>query len=402
MSSFLAVLFLVLAIPFSTSGLAAAPDPCRPVSPSEASAEVRFARAQKCIELTAIHKITRLEELAKFSDGRILAELKEQYRIVQDLYLGFEKQCSSESAKKASSTCAWFRSKVRNHPEIRIAYLHAILLLQDPEFLRNWVRTMPIYPPSRIVHGARAGARKFDFTFAELAAGHPFSSVAALRVFYEEGLIDPHSKESFPLHRAIINRQTERARYLLGLSVFDLNAVDVKDLSPYLDAEARKKAEPFPGMTPLQHAVAYQNETLIEYLLTHPSVDVNARAASGDTALHFSARDAINSYLFLPEEVAPVERIYARFLADPRVDLNACGKDGVTALNHLLFYYASPYAPITQEKAIRALALHPRFDSRVRCTSNGRSGQESLAYVLENITEKPKKKCLKQLLRSLK
>jgi hypothetical protein len=400
MSFLFAILPAVFAFEASSLAQAAAPDPCRPSSPSEAAPEVRFSRARKCIDLTAIHKITRLEELAKFSDGRILAELKEQYRIVQDLYLDFEKRCATE--KLETATCAWFRTKVKNHPEIRIAYLHAILLLQDAEFLRSWVRTMPIYPPSRIVNGTRASARKFDFTFGELAAGHPFSSVAVLRVLYEEGLIDPSSKESFPLHRAIINRQTERARYLLELGVFDLNAVDVKDLSPYLSADEIKRAEPFPGMTPLQHAVAYQNESLIEYLLAHPAVDVNARSAGGDTALHFSARDAINSYLFLPEEVAPVERIYARFLADPRVELNACGKDGVTALSHLLFYYASPYAPLAQEKAIRALVAHPRFDVDARCVPGGRNGRELLAYIMEHLSERPKKKCLKKLLRSLK
>jgi hypothetical protein len=394
------LLLAALAFVVSFSAVAA-PDPCAASSSSEAS-EVRFERARKCIELTAIHKITRLEELAKFSDGRILGELKEQYRIVQTLYLDFSKRCARERAKTASPTCRWFRARVENHPEIRIAYLHAVLLLQDPEFLRSWLRTMPIHDPNRIVHGARSASRKFDFSFAELAAGHPFSSVEVLKVFFEEGLINPRAKESFPLHRAIINRQTERARYLIETGAFDLNAKDVKDLSAYLSPEARKEAEPFPGMTPLQHAVAYQNETLIDLLLAHPDVDVNTRAANGDTALIYSARDAVNSYLFLPEEIAPVERIYARLLDDPRVDVNACGKDGVSVLGNLLFYYASPYAPLAQEKAIRAFVSHPEFDASSRCTENGRTAHEVLAFVTERITEKRKKKCLRKLLRRLK
>jgi hypothetical protein len=375
-------------------------DPCTYFERNpKASEHDQFKASMSCTSYKGPYVLSALDELAKFSDGTILRELKKHYVTILNLYPKFIVKCSQSDAQ-SSAECRWFNEKVQGNPHIRIACFHATLMMGDVDLAREWIRTMPVYDVNKAIHIGHLSKPKYRFTFAELAAGHPHTSLEMLKLLNEENLLDFNSDESFPLHRAIVNRKIDRIKYLIDIG-YDLNVHDTKNYTHYYSEKDLQFFSEMEGQTPLMHAVAYQDVAIVDLLLKQSSINVNAKAFNGDNALGLALNNAMFSYLMLPEDRKNSLVILDRFLGDSRFDVMSCGKGNTLGFHTLVQGYAYQYAPIEFSMLIDKYVNHPKFDADFKCSEKSTTAREYTQLAIQNINNKQKRKYFKNLARSL-
>lgn len=354
----------LLAVLYTFASSAFAQNPCEPSVMAEMKSDyARLYYSVQCIEIKQRNLLENREEIDRFLTGNLMKEYKNLFRNVIRLYPVYEAKCANPTGLDAEQVkeCKSFDKRLRNSPFIQNDLLHVLLLVNDLPLIREWVESsLPLYDFNRMVRYLDLRSTGRRFTYAEVIAGDRNARLDTLQYIDSQGLLDPKSDESYPLHNAVAGGHLENVRYLVSRG-WDVNARAIKPIERYL--KPGFVAEGQRGTTPVIAAIINKREDVFKYLMSLPNIDVNVRQKMLDSTALMVAADGA----FFDNN--PQDPYYWTLFNHPQTNLNErlSDKTPQTVLNLLASKFRDPNAHPAFARMIEKLGSDPRFKADEHC-----------------------------------